>query len=801
MKNSHIISAALAGSAMAFLPLLCSPALAQESDPPALGAKENDGIQEIIVTAQRRDESLQKTSVVLDVVSSDEITRVGVNRPEDITRLVPGVSVTTSTPAPQIYIRGVGDFAATSLNNPAIAINVDGVYVPRAESLSIDLFDIERIEILKGPQGTLYGRNASGGALNVITRQPKLGEFGFNADVELGSLDSVVLNAGFNIPIGDTFAIRAAGKLVRQDGYTTADRGDARTEAFRIRALWEPSDDISVILNGNYGHVGGRGPGTVIINGPAGLNPYEDNTSPAGIAFVQSKVFAGPQPDLRPLVTSPNSADAFQDMEFWRLSAEIVANLGFADLTIIPAYSDSKISYNTYPFLQVSFGTAFGGFPARPDSSKATSLEVRLSNESERLKWVLGGYYYDEKQKSQFNVNAGLLQHTGRLSSVETRALAAFGQMTFSINSQLRVIGGLRYTSDRRALFDGATYYLNPSFLGLRPANPMLPPGPTNPLVPNIFSDPNPNATLLIETYSGRRTFENVSWKVGAEFDAGEDVLVFATASSGFKAGGFNQSRPLGAPAGSNDASFFRPEKLTSYDVGIKSKLLDNQLQLNVGAFYWDYKDQHVRRFAIGSAGNLDLVFENAQSARIYGANIDVIAKPWRNGTFNVNVEYSNAKYKSFIFDTAQLLPGSTGCIAAPKIPILIGPAGPVQSVDCSGKDLPRAPRWTGAVGYVHNFYLANGGEITAASDLSFMSARELTGDYISEARVGGYLLANASISYTDPSERFSVSAFVRNITDEKVYNGGSQPNYAPGLMIGSIGLPRTYGVRFGVDF
>ncbi len=801
MGKSITSKASLTTIAIALLACTGTPAFAERADDQAPVDQGDQKIEEIVVTAQHRTESLQKSSVDLDVLSSRDLDRAGISSPDDLTRIAPTLTIGTAAVSPQIYVRGVGDFAATQVNNPAIAVNVDGVYVARTASLSTQMYDLERVEVLKGPQGTLYGRNASGGAVNLITRGPRLGVFEGDASVEIGNLNALNLTAAINIPISSDLAVRIAGNHVRRDGYTSVGRGDAQTDGARVRVLWEPSSSVSLTVNGSYGHVGGRGPGSVIINGPQGLDPYTDNTSPAGIAYVDSKVYVGSGVDLRPLVTSPNSDDAFTDMTFWTASAKLVANLGFADLTIIPSYQNMSASSFAYPFLKVGFGAGFGSFPAKPETSDAYTLEVRLSRDTDHLKWVVGGYFYDETQHLQYTANAGLLQNTGRLANFATRAYAVFGQTTVSLTDTLRLIGGLRYTTDRREMTDGATYFLNPSYLGLIPLDPTQPVGPTNPLVPNIFASPDPNATILAETYSGKKTFNNTSWKVGVEFDAAPEVMLFATASSGFKAGGFNTQQKLGAPAGSDEASYFEPEKLYSYDFGFRSRMFGDHLQVNGGIYYWNYKNQQFNLFAIGNRGNLSVIFANAQKSRMYGAYIDVEAHPWRNGAFNFSVEYDNAKYLQFTYQTAQLLPGATGCVAAPAQPVVIGPSGPIMAVDCTGKPVPRAPRWAGAAGYTHTLDLATGGSVALHGDMTFASARELTTDFIAASRVGGYALFNANVSYTSPDGHFSLMAFVRNITDQALYNDGAEPNYAPGVVIGSIGLPRTYGARLSVKF
>jgi iron complex outermembrane receptor protein len=178
-----------------------------------------------------------------------------------------------------------------------------------------------------------------------------------------------------------------------------------------------------------------------------------------------------------------------------------------------------------------------------------------------------------------------------------------------------------------------------------------------------------------------------------------------------------------------------------------------------------------------------------------------MLARVGSDGMFNVSVEYNDSQYNEFTYETAQLLPGITGCAAAPAVPVVIGPAGPIMSVDCSGMPVQRAPRWTGGAGYTQTFWLAGGASIKLTGDMTFSSSKELTIDFIEQSHADAYALFNASATFEDADGHFSVTAFVRNLTDERVYNDGAQPNYAPGVMIGSIGLPRTYGVRLSATF
>ena len=200
-------------------------------------------LEEIIVTAQRREETLQKSSLSIQVVSDDELWRAGVAQASDLNRLVPGIQIAGGGNAAQIYIRGVGDFAASPLSNPAVAVNVDGVYISRPQGVNSSFYDLERLEVLRGPQGTLYGRNASGGALNLITNRPSLDcveRLGRASG--LGNYSLFEAQGAINVPLGDTVAIRAAANVVQRDGYLSDDTNDEDTTAGRVRLLWQPSE-------------------------------------------------------------------------------------------------------------------------------------------------------------------------------------------------------------------------------------------------------------------------------------------------------------------------------------------------------------------------------------------------------------------------------------------------------------------------------------------------------------------------------------------------------------------------------
>jgi iron complex outermembrane receptor protein len=758
------------------------------------GPQSEATVGEVVVTAQRRSESLEKTSLSISVISPVALARSGITNITDISRISPGVVIGTATAAPQIYIRGVGDFAATGINNPAVALNVDGVYIARPDSIAADFYDLQRVEVLKGPQGTLYGRNASGGAINLITVLPKLNEYSGTLSTEFGNYSAVTTDAALNVPIGDTFAVRVAGNYVRRDGFTTEGFGGASQEAIRARALWKPSGTVSLLLDFSAGHVGGSGPASVI----AGLGKFVDAVSPQGQAFLYSQIPTGGfgiGPDLRSQITLPGPNDRGYNNHYLNVSAQLDVDLGFANLTVIPAYRRATDQYVSDPWLRVAFGGNFliqtnpNAPPSAsneraisgPETSDAKSLEVRLSKETNRLKWVLGAYYYNEQQFTLYNTAFPPLQNEGLIGNLSTKALAEFGQATYSLTHSFRVIGGIRYTSDQREL-NGGTYAQPFSDFGFGP------PPAFNPIQ-------GPPFAVLVEKYAGQKTFTDVSWKAGVEYDVAENSMFYATASTGFKAGGFNQLSTQQAPGVS---TAFRPEKLTAFDVGLKNRLFGNRLQLNVGGFYWDYRNQQVDRFGVNSAGGIGIEFVNAQQATIYGGNADFIAKLWQGATLNGGVEYAYGYYNKFVIESFNYLPGSSGCLVTPSGQI--GPSGPAVYLNCSGHPTSRTPKWSGSVGLSQEIDVGYG-RVTLSGDTTFASSRELSFDYILASHAPGYAVFNASIGYAPPNNQFSVLLFMRNITNRQVLTAGAEPSFAPGTFVGQVELPRTYGVRLGVKF
>jgi iron complex outermembrane receptor protein len=795
----------------------------------AISAESSESsLTEIVVTAERREESLQKTALALEVVSPQALADAGVMQVRDLGAVVPGLIVGQGGAATQIYIRGVGDFGSTPITNPAVAFNLDGVYVARTQAVEGNLFDIARVEVLKGPQGTLYGRNASGGAINVITNQPSLAGFGGYGEIEAGNFGEVMVDGALNLPLSSEVALRASIQDISRRGYLSEGGDDDHHQSGRLQALWK-TETVSVLAGVDYTHVGGHGPDYVALS-PASRNnasPWTETTDPivapyffAAVAaqgaclpggFFPTVVNPGKCPTVAPYPSPPfppgtlgpyTAAFSFPgvgtqiDNAFWKVHADISADLGFAKLTVIPAYQSAAMGYNSTP--------AGLAYKDSPDDSKAESLEARLSNASGPVSWVAGLYYFHQNQDSSEFIDGGLVQNNNAVTNQSTRSEAGFGELTFSVTDETRLIAGARYTADRRTI-DGSVFAEPPSvaFLPTSPAN-----------IACFGGLPNP---CLLENYAGERTFSKFTWKAGIEQDLTPQNLLFATVSTGFKAGGFDQS--AGFTPGSHEALSYNPENLTAFELGSRNRFLDNRLQFNAEAFYWKYKDHQEPRLTEDGLGVLSFDYENAGNATLYGLDLDLVAKPTDADTVRATVEYLHSVYDSFAYDVPANTTGapfargagngftslnplspntiSTTCAVTP---ITTGTLAGGEHVDCSGNPLTHAPRWSGSAGYDHRFGLPNGYSLTAAIDAQFASSRWLATDFLPSELAPSYVTEDAFLTLAAHADVWQLQLFGRNLSNRAIYTGAYEGPLA-GYIGANIAAPRTYGARFRVNF
>jgi iron complex outermembrane receptor protein len=508
-------------------------------------------------------------------------------------------------------------------------------------------------------------------------------------------------------------------------------------------ALWKPNDAVKLLITGEYTNMDPKGEATVArstlrpMPADAWSGPSIGNAQQPVTAFIPGGTRIGD--------------NGWNDTNISALSANLDVDLGGANLTFIPAYRNTRVGYLTY---------TPGFYFDTDETSKEQSYELRLGKDTNTLKWVTGLYYFNEHQTQLYNLQAIPFQVSTVDTPLHTRSYAAFGDVTYSLTGALRLIGGLRY-SDEKKEQGGDTLAVLP--------------------------------TRAVTDDSGERDFRNVSWRTGLEYDLAEQHMLFATAATGFKSGGFFPS----IPAPNNT---FGPEKLLAYTLGSRNRFLEHRLQLNFEGFYWKYRDKQEKYLGATPAGTTGLLTANAGRATLYGADIDLQFKATAHDTVRAALEYLHTRYDTFSYNVYNpSIPGpfinsyppqASGCAIGPVVPYTLNDFVPAlrndstQQINCSGKPLIHAPEWTGSVGYDHVFDLPAASSLTAAVDAQFTSRQYLSADFIQSGTMSGYAVLNSNLTWRSAND-WTVALWGRN----------------PTLFYSSIRPPRTFGLSVGKSF
>lgn len=778
-RASHLAAVSVSLAALAF----SSAAFGQTAEQPAAASSQDSayGVGDIVVTAQRREESLQKIALAVAAVSAADLDKAGVADVTGLTKLVPSLIVQPATgTSVGFYLRGVGSLVGNAFTENPVAFNYNQVYIARPAALLGTFYDLERVEVLKGPQGTLYGRNATGGAINVIPKRPEFDRFGGSFNLEVGNYSAIRAQAAVNLPLGENAAFRLAGQVANRDGYLSDGYDDENGQALR-GSLRVEQGVVSATLVADYFHQGGQGTGSVLVPSVFAPNapPVDDrigSADPRSTSALQAAILANPflPPPVKIVNPTLNGValakqDGFVDSDFWGVSANVDVDLGFATLTVIPAYRDSRPNYLTYN----------GGYYGRvTEVAKQKSVEVRLSSNGDgAFRYVIGGYYFDEEQQSFNHFVQGQVLSTKFAVDLENRSKALFGQATYEIVPNFRLLAGVRYSHERKVANIGLTQ--TGIFAG-RPVDPF-------------------NNTVSPVVVSGDKGFEKVTWKGGFEWDAGANNLLYANVATGFKSGGFFVATL---------DNTFAPEKITAYTLGSKNSFIGNRLKINLEVFYWDYKDQQINYIGptrnVDAMGNLvvgsGLVTTNAGKSRIYGAEVEMNFQVTRNDMLMANVQYLNGKYTDFTFTALGATPPRTTCTTTAN-PAFPAPAGQTAFVvNCSGKPQINTPEWSANLGYEHVFAVAESMDLVFGARTKIESSRFLAIDYLPEERQGSYMTSDLYLTLKGAEGKWSITGFVNNVEDETIYAGTSlRPVYPAVFNI--LRPPRTYGVRAAFEF
>ena len=728
MKSTHFPHRA-SGIALAVIAALAASnsvsVVAQT--PPATQVEKKQELEVIVVTAQKRSEDVQKTPLAITSVSGEFIAEQGIRNARDLNGLVPNVVINTNGTATEFTIRGITSTNNTEVGNPAVGFHLDGVYLARPDQAGLAFFDVQRIEVLRGPQGTLYGRNATAGAINVITNKPKNvleGAIMFG----VGNYNSTRVEAMINAPVNDVFAIRAAIATENHAGYMNsknplvgADKNtdDADTSAARIHALYKPNNNFSALLTVDSMNVGGSGYGTTTL-------PLASRTGEAAR-----------------VVRASQQANTDNDYEGY--GAEVNWTFEPAIVTYVGSRRESTRNEANYS----AGNTARTQFNSNPTQ---TSHELRLtSNGSSALAWVVGAYTFEETNNVTLIgslISSPALPPTLRVNQsffqrdVRAKANAIFGQGTFNFSDQLKLTAGLRSTRDTT------------SRVGLSTQTVTL-------------ANETPVAPTTRTINDASVTSSKVNWRLGVDYNMDKSTLFYASAATGYKAGSFFD--------GVKTATFdntFKPENVTTYELGAKMRSFEGTLQTNVAVFKSDYKDLQVSfRGLVPGSISVVTVTQNAAKAGITGAEIE---SRWLSpiGRFDLSLALLDAKYDSY------------------------NPPNANPPVNFTGNRLIKSPRVSGNLAYQHSWYVL-GGDITARLS-SFYSAKYFhRPDNIEIASQPAYTRTDVALTYTADKEVWFLQAYGKNLEDRNVIAG------IGGLLAPNAFLapPRTYGVRVGMKF
>ena len=770
------------GLSAAIAVLIASPAWAQESAAGADSARPAQRLEEVVVTAQRRTENVQRAAVAVSVLTPDDLQQAGVTKPQELTELVPSLQVAaTAAPISVFYLRGAGNFTGNALTDSAVAFNVGGVFIGRPHSTAGFFYDLERIEVLKGPQGTLYGRNATGGAINVLPRGPDIGSTGGEVRAEYGNEDSLRVDGALNVPLGARAAMRAAVFHASHDAYMNDGMDDQDDSAGRVSLLFEPTERLSLLVVADYFDQQGRGTGTT----PIELDP--DNRY--GISSAQSAAYLETQRNaIAGRNFNPIPPTQHLDNQFWGVSATLdwVSDIG--TFTLLPAYREGHLD---------TVGTGVGVTVTTDENDRQASIEARLASDlTRRFHYIVGAYYFDETNDIPLFVPNTQYTMTVQKYDTGVESAAAFGRLTYELTDSMRATLGARYTHEDKFFagsFESSVRLCPPLPIATCPNAERIPVTQLTPVVtypeggvqaPPVFNPLDGTVTTGFRLLADEtESFSNWTWRAALDWDLTERNFLYASFETGFKSGGFFFS---------SDSQVFQPEHLKAYTLGSKNRLLDDRLRIDLEAFHWRYDDQQISTISQDSQGVTNLGTRNVGNATMNGVEVETDWLMTAATRLRVGAQYLDATYDQFRYVTPPGAPPLSGCAVSP---VTTG-----FQVDCSGKRAPYAPEWTFNVGAEHTFWLGDGAQVVAGGRVHYQS-ETLTGvDFTPLEYQDGYVSLSASVTYTTSDDKYYVTAFGNNLTDETVVANSFQPPFGF-FVVGTLRPPRLYGLRLGARF
>jgi iron complex outermembrane receptor protein len=716
-------------------PVLPAIAAEAQNEPAA------DKLDEVVVTATKTGaESVQKTPVAISVMTGEQLGSQGLGNIRELAQYVPNVIFGQNTASAEIYIRGIGSNNVAAGSDPDVTTQVDGVYIARPSGQLTDFLDVDRIEVLRGPQGTLYGRNAVGGTINVISRKPSR-EFDARVELAGGNFGLGQAQAYVTAPVvADRLQGSLAVNYTRHDPYFTNiaghDVGNADRGGAKAQLRWEPAANIDATTR------------------------MDLSLSDENFESYSQVIAPTPFPSLANTLVGNYRTVALGDPQVMRthmggVSEEV--NWYLADALSLKSISAWRTT--RYEFSNDNDSTEQQlQFSHQQETDSQVSQELNLQYSRDRFKGVSGIYYFHD-QDHQLNsviVPPSVITPAARAlfnavsPVIESTSGALFAQGSFDLTQQLSVILGARYTSENKKMDQ---YYerrsQSPATLGV--------PFPGFPVAFHLSND-----------------YSAFTPKFGLNWQATDAALLYVSATRGYKSGGFNFS------ASTPGAASFQPEKIWSYEGGAKTEWLERRLRLNATVFYYDYTNLQVQQLI--AAGVLSI--GNAATAKVRGAELELVAKPIAELRLTANFSALDAKYDSY---TAASVPSALTRFVSNATCV-----GMTCTIDASGNYLNAAPKYSALVAADYTHVMA-GYRWSTHVDYSWRDRTYFDPSNVAVMSQGAYGLVNAQLGVDDLAQAWRVQLWAKNLADTKYYVITSASGVTPN---GLAGDPRTFGIR-----
>ena len=713
-------------------------------------------LEEVVVTAEKRTTNLQNTAMSVSAISGDELALRQIDDIESLALSAPNLNFGETTGNARIAIRGIG-FDNISLGNEGrVAFHVDDVYLSRPAAALGSFFDLERVEVLRGPQGFLYGRNATAGAINLITGVPG-DEFNGYATLTAGNYDRITLEGAVGGPLTDRVGARIAIRSTERDGWgdnltNGREVDDEATRAVRGTLGFAPTDGLEIILRGDYFEQDDNAYSFRYL----GLGSLPD-ASVGWPGLVPTGLRAG---GTVPDDPRDSTADSGPDnvREFYGASLDIRWVLGDYDVRSITGFRSNSFETTTDLDNTSVPLTIYYQF----SDSDHFSQELRLSTEGAFGDWMIGVYYFDEDLTAATNIPLdpflipplglaapiGLRRGFVGVGTLDTEAWALFGHVRWRATDRLAIRLGARYSDEKKSIDELNQIDLFTPFPPFGPEYPPTPPG---------------------GRVQSSETWDDFTPSVTLEYQASDDVFAYFDYSQGFKSGGYN----LG-----NLQPAFDPEEIAQYEIGLRSQWRDSSVRANVSAFFYDYKDLQVSK-----VDGTVITIENAAKADLYGLEFELTALLGENLLVEATLGLLDTEYKEYR-------------TADPSRPAFL-----FGEFDLAGNELTQAPGYTVNIGAEYRAQLA-GGALVFRGDARFVDDIWLTAFNVDHIKQDAYEWLKASVTYESAKADWALTAFIDNIADERIMSAAFVTSALVGAPIaGAFAPPRTYGASVTFRF